>query len=63
MQFLGQYDGAEKLHLQTLEIRKRTLGEEHSSTLKSMNGLAFVYLKKERYEEAEKLFLQSKRAI
>ncbi len=47
------------LHLKTLEIKRRVLGEEHPSTLVSMNNLALVYSRQGRYDEAEPLYLQT----
>ncbi len=41
--------------LETLEISKRVLGEEHPSTLWSMGALAYVYVGQGRYEQAESL--------
>lgn len=36
----GRYNEAEKLFVQVMETRKRVLGDEHPSTLTSMNNLA-----------------------
>ncbi len=36
----GRYDEAEPLNLETLEVKKRVLGEEHPDTLLSMNNIA-----------------------
>ena len=36
----GRYAEAEKLHRETLDIRRRVLGPEHPDTLMSMNNLA-----------------------
>jgi hypothetical protein len=38
----GQWNKAEELQLQAVEIRKRVLGLEHPDTLTSMNNLAFT---------------------
>ena len=43
----GKYDDAEKLNREALEIRKTVLGEEHPSTLTSINNLASVLKAKE----------------
>ncbi len=51
----GRYDEAEPLHVETLEIRKRVLGEEHPRTLESMDGLATLYAKQGRSDEARPL--------
>ena len=39
----GRYDEAEPLYLETLETRKRVLGDDHPDTLNSMNNLANLY--------------------
>jgi len=55
----GRYDEAESLHLQTLELRKRVLGEEHPDTLMSADNLAMIYGAQGRYDEAEPLNLEA----
>ncbi len=42
-----------------LENRRRTLGEQHPETLANMNNLANVYLRQDRYGEAEDLHLKT----
>jgi hypothetical protein len=37
---LGEYEAARELDEDTLERRRRTLGEEHSNTLESRQNLA-----------------------
>ena len=56
---LGLYEPAERYHRQTLETRRRVLGEDHPDTLSSMNSLANVYDNQGRYEEAEALHRQT----
>jgi hypothetical protein len=41
-----------------METRKRVLGEEHPSTLISINNLALTYINRGRWKEAEELFMQ-----
>jgi len=55
----GRYAEAEPLYLETLETRKRVLGDDHPDTLHSMNNLAIVYLDQGRYAEAEPLHLET----
>jgi tetratricopeptide (TPR) repeat protein len=55
----GHYKKAETLVRQALEIQRRTLGEEHPSTLTSMGTLAIIYRGERRYEEAETLIRQA----
>ena len=43
--------------LEALEIRKRSLGEDHSDTLWSLAGLASIYDRQDRKEEAEQVSL------
>ncbi|MCH8133033.1 MAG: tetratricopeptide repeat protein, partial [Myxococcales bacterium] len=45
--------------VKTLEIQKRVLGEEHPSTLSTMNNLAILYEDQGRYDEAEPLYLKT----
>ena len=51
----GQYEEARALYLQTLEIRRRTLGPEDNETLTTMNNLGLLYLDMGRFEDAEPL--------
>jgi hypothetical protein len=39
----GKYKGAEELEVEVMRTSKRLLGEEHPSTLLSMNNLASTY--------------------
>jgi hypothetical protein len=41
-QISGKYEAAEQMYRQTLELREKVLGQEHPSTLDSMNNLALV---------------------
>ena len=50
------YDSeAEKLQIQVLDARSRTLGEEHESTISAMSNLASTYGGLGKYADAEKL--------
>ncbi|MCK4873609.1 MAG: serine/threonine protein kinase [Phycisphaerales bacterium] len=52
---LGEYAAAEP-HLERARLlRRRELGEEHPSTLRSMNNLVLLYDGQGRYDEAEPL--------
>jgi tetratricopeptide (TPR) repeat protein len=42
-----------------LEIQRRKLGDEHDNTLESMNALAVVLTKREKYKMAEALFQEA----
>ncbi len=46
---------AEELFVETLELRRKALGEEHDSTLTTMNNLGSFYKELGRYDEAEAL--------
>ncbi|WP_165423003.1 FxSxx-COOH system tetratricopeptide repeat protein [Ktedonosporobacter rubrisoli] len=52
----GHYWEAEPLYKRALEIRRRSLGEEHPDTAMSLNNLALLYWYQGRYEEAEPLY-------
>jgi tetratricopeptide (TPR) repeat protein len=55
----GQYNDAEPLYLQSLDIRKRQLGNDHPDVALSLNNLAQLYFSQGRYNDAELLYLQS----
>ncbi|KAF1830845.1 hypothetical protein BDW02DRAFT_506598, partial [Decorospora gaudefroyi] len=48
----GWWKEAEELEVQVMETRKRVLGEEHPSTLISMNNLAFTFMALGKVKEA-----------
>ncbi|AFZ26376.1 tetratricopeptide repeat protein [Cylindrospermum stagnale PCC 7417] len=55
----GRYSDAEPLYLQSLEIKKRQLGQDHPDVANSLNNLAALYEFQGRYSDAEPLYLQS----
>ena len=57
--FQGRYNDAEPLFLQSLDIYKRQLGNDHPDVALSLNNLALLYESQGRYNDAEPLFLQS----
>jgi len=56
--FEGQWDEAERLFVQAIEINKKTLGEDHPSMLTSLGNLASIYRNQGRWKEAEQLDVQ-----
>ncbi|RYP41795.1 hypothetical protein DL767_000811 [Monosporascus sp. MG133] len=54
----GQWEEAEKLEVQVMEICKTKLGADHPNTLTSIANLALTLWNQGRWEEAEKLFVQ-----
>jgi hypothetical protein len=54
-----KYDEAEQMYRQTLELKQKVLGQEHPSTLNSMNGLASVLRNQGKYDEAEQMHRQT----
>ncbi len=44
------------MHRQALDLKEKVLGEEHLSTLASMNNLEEVLRHQGTYEEAEQIF-------
>lgn len=54
-----QYIQAEQFLCQSLAIRKKVLGDEHSDTGTTLSNLAYLYDIQGRYEQAELLFQQS----
>ncbi|EXK26264.1 hypothetical protein FOMG_17166 [Fusarium oxysporum f. sp. melonis 26406] len=55
----GRYDSAESLHGRALEQRTLRLGQEHTDTLMSSNGLATVFFHQGKYAQAEQLLRQT----
>ncbi|KAJ4315103.1 hypothetical protein N0V84_008552 [Fusarium piperis] len=58
--FMGyerRFQEEEALLAELVDTRTRTLGEEHTDTLRTMDLLADSYCKQGRFEEAEQLFL------
>ncbi|WP_290599505.1 tetratricopeptide repeat protein [Anabaena sp. AL93] len=55
----GRYNDAEPLYLQSLDILKRQLGDDHPHVATSLNNLAALYKAQGRYNDAEPLYLQS----
>jgi tetratricopeptide (TPR) repeat protein len=55
----GKYIEAEKMYRQALELTKEVLGDDHPSTLDSMNNLAIVLEQQGKYAEAETLQRQT----
>ena len=55
----GRYNDAEPLYLQSLDIWKRQLGDDHPDVATSLNNLAGLYESQGRYNDAEPLYLQS----
>ena len=51
----GKYDQAEPLYVACLAMRKEVLGDRHRDTLASMNGLAGLYEKQGRLDDALKV--------
>ncbi|KID85971.1 kinesin light chain [Metarhizium guizhouense ARSEF 977] len=56
---LGQYQKAERMYRQTLQLKEKVLGKEHPSTLSSMNNLALVLSYLGKYEEAKQMHRQT----
>jgi tetratricopeptide (TPR) repeat protein len=54
----GRYEEAEDLQVQVMQTMKRVLGNEHPSTLTSINNLALTYKGQGRWTEAEELQVQ-----
>jgi hypothetical protein len=54
----GRRKEVEELQMRVMETRKAVLGQEHPSTLISMNNLALTYRHQGRWKEAEELQVQ-----
>jgi tetratricopeptide (TPR) repeat protein len=55
---LGDYEKAEKLYEQVMQLRLAQFGASHSDTLHALEGLAMMHSLQEKYEEAGKEFRQ-----
>ena len=51
----GDFNNAEQLKVQVMDMRKKLLGADHPDTLRSMANLASTYLDQGRWNEAEQL--------
>ena len=54
----GDWNNAEQLENQVMDMRKKLLGAEHPDTLASMGDLASIYCNQGRWNEAEQLHIQ-----
>ena len=57
---MGNYEKAERQHLQAKEVRAKILGIEHPDYASTLYNLAYLYYNIGDYEKAEPLFLKSK---
>jgi len=57
---MGEYAKAEPLYLQTLDIVKKALGEEHPNYASTLNNLAGLYKATGEYAKAEPLYLHAR---
>ena len=55
----GNYTDAQPLLLESIEMRKRLLGENHPDVAQSLNNLAVFYVIQGNYSEAENYFFQA----
>ena len=53
---LGLYPEAQRQLERAVELRRRTLGEDHPDTLRSLDKLAVLYWRQGKYAQAEPLF-------
>ncbi len=62
----GCYSESESYYSLALQLRRETLGSDHSDTLRSMNNLAVLYTRRGKLAEAQELYeqvLQQRRAL
>ena len=55
----GKYADAEPLYREALDGRRRELGDAHSDTLDSINGLAVLLKDQRKYDDAEPLYREA----
>lgn len=56
LQYMAQYEKAEKLYNDVLEIYRTRLGERHAYTASCYNNLAYTYKQQGKYKRAEELY-------
>ena len=54
----GDWNTAEQLLIQVMDMRKKVLGEEHAETLLSIGNLAIIYWNQGKWNNAEQLEIQ-----
>ncbi|RMZ88350.1 hypothetical protein DV736_g4421, partial [Chaetothyriales sp. CBS 134916] len=59
LKHLGKYEEARQIHQQTLDLKKKILGDEHPDTVSSMSNLANVLQHLGKYKEAEQIHQQT----
>ena len=57
----GQYEKAEPLYLESMQVLEKAVGKEHPDYAGACNNLAILYKNKKQYEKAELLYLQAKK--
>ncbi len=58
---MSLYQKSESLYIESQEILKEQLGEEHLDYASSRSNLALLYMKQELYKKAEPLYLEAKK--
>ena len=59
----GQFEEAERINRELLDIRLRVFGEQHTDTLVSKNSLAIVCMEQGKFEEAERWHAEAHRGF
>jgi tetratricopeptide (TPR) repeat protein len=52
----GRLEAAERMYNRTLDIREKTMGSEHTSTLAIINDLGILYRLRGRLDDAERMY-------
>ena len=53
------YEAAEPLYSEALQLRRETLGHRHPNTLASIGNLALFYNRRDRFDETKALYAQA----
>lgn len=61
LQYMAQFDKAEKLYNKVLNVLKKRLGENHPDTADIYNNLGYINKEKGEYKKAEELYERSLR--
>jgi tetratricopeptide (TPR) repeat protein len=56
---MGNYQKAEPLYVQSLQITEKTLGKAHPDYALSLSNLAGLYFSQGNYQKAEPLFVEA----
>ncbi|MBK9142574.1 MAG: tetratricopeptide repeat protein [Candidatus Melainabacteria bacterium] len=60
---IGRRDKARELYQQSLDLKRKTHGNDYQDLIPTLNNMASSYMEDERFDEAEKSLLEANRII